>query len=152
MQPFGYPASAPFCGWPHKYDGWNSGRHISLWGNLKIEAGPKEHWAGRSERWLTIYQSQQATQACGLSSFIHAHLCASPWAVACRLLSPWDSPGKNTGLGCHALLQGVFPTQGLNPHLVFPALRSGFFTMSITWEAPKLPMDLHIVCVSLRRK
>ena len=25
-----------------------------------------------------------------------------------------DSPGKNTGMGCHALLQGIFPTQGLN--------------------------------------
>ena len=28
-----------------------------------------------------------------------------------RLLCPWDSPGKNTGVGCHALLQGIFPTQ-----------------------------------------
>ena len=26
-----------------------------------------------------------------------------------------DSPGKNTGVGCHALLQGIFPIQGLNP-------------------------------------
>ena len=26
-----------------------------------------------------------------------------------------DSPGENTGMGCHALLQGIFPTQGLNP-------------------------------------
>ena len=26
-----------------------------------------------------------------------------------------DSPGKNTGMGCHVLLQGIFPTQGLNP-------------------------------------
>ena len=30
-----------------------------------------------------------------------------------RLLSPWDSPGKNTGVGCQALLQEIFPTQGL---------------------------------------
>ena len=30
----------------------------------------------------------------------------------------WDSPGKNTGVGCHALLQGIFPTQGSNPGLV----------------------------------
>ena len=29
-----------------------------------------------------------------------------------------DSPGKNTGVGCHALLQGIFPTQGLNPGLL----------------------------------
>ena len=28
-----------------------------------------------------------------------------------------DSPGKNTGVGCHALLQGIFPTPGLNPGL-----------------------------------
>ena len=29
-----------------------------------------------------------------------------------------DSPGKNTGAGCHALLQGIFPTQGSNSHLL----------------------------------
>jgi len=29
-----------------------------------------------------------------------------------------DSPGKNTGVGCHALLQGIFPTQGSNPSLL----------------------------------
>ena len=35
------------------------------------------------------------------------------------LLGPWDFPGKNTGVGCHFLLQGIFPTQELNrglPH------------------------------------
>ena len=32
-----------------------------------------------------------------------------------RLFCPWDSPGRNTGVGCHALLQGIFLTQGLNP-------------------------------------
>ena len=31
-----------------------------------------------------------------------------------RLLCPWDFPGKNTGVGCHFLLQGIFPTQGSN--------------------------------------
>ena len=34
-----------------------------------------------------------------------------------RLLCPWDSPGKNTGVGCHSLLQGIFQTQGSNPGL-----------------------------------
>ena len=34
-----------------------------------------------------------------------------------RLLCSWDSPGKNTGLCCHALLQGIFPSQGSNPVL-----------------------------------
>ena len=31
-----------------------------------------------------------------------------------RLFCPWNSPGKNTGVGCHSLLQGIFPTLGLN--------------------------------------
>ena len=35
-----------------------------------------------------------------------------------RLLCPWNFPAKNTGVGCHVLLQGIFPTQGLSPHLL----------------------------------
>ena len=34
-----------------------------------------------------------------------------------RHLCLWDSPGNNIGVGCHALLQGIFPTQGWNPGL-----------------------------------
>ena len=37
--------------------------------------------------------------------------------VACQLHCPWDSPGKNTGVGCHAL-QGIVLTQGSNLHLL----------------------------------
>ena len=46
---------------------------------------------------------------------------ATLWTVAARLLWPWDSPGKNTGVifrSYHALLQGIFPTQGSNPSLL----------------------------------
>ena len=35
-----------------------------------------------------------------------------------QLLCPWDSPGKNTGVGRHFLLQGIFQTKGSNPHLL----------------------------------
>ena len=49
------------------------------------------------------------------------------------------SPGKNTGVGCNALLQGIFPTQESNPSLLqCPALAGGFFTTNITWELPYL--------------
>ena len=34
-----------------------------------------------------------------------------------RLLCLWNPPGKNTGVGCHSLLQGILPTQGWNPTL-----------------------------------
>ena len=44
------------------------------------------------------------------SRFSHVWLFATPWAVPTRLLHPWDSPGKNTGVGRHSLLQGIFPT------------------------------------------
>ena len=45
-------------------------------------------------------------------------LFATPWIVACtKLLHPWDFQGKSTGVGCHCLLQGIFPTQGSNPGL-----------------------------------
>ena len=35
-----------------------------------------------------------------------------------RLLCPWNSPGQSTGVGSHSLLQGILPTQGLNPGLL----------------------------------
>ena len=45
-----------------------------------------------------------------------------------RLLHSWDSPGKSTGVGCHFLLQGIFPTQGLNPGL--PHCRQTLYHLS----------------------
>ena len=41
---------------------------------------------------------------------------------------PWDSPGKNTGVGCHFLLQGIFPSQGLNSGL--PHCRQTLYPLS----------------------
>ena len=46
-----------------------------------------------------------------------------------RLLCPWDSPGKNTGVDCRAFLQGIFQTQGWNPHLL----------SLLHWRAGSLP-------------
>ena len=54
-------------------------------------------------------------------------------------LCPWDSSGKNTGMGCHFLLQGIFLTQELNPHLLSLALAGEFFATSATWVAKSLP-------------
>ena len=46
-------------------------------------------------------------------------LFVTPWTVALHgLLCPWGSPAKNTGVGCRALLQGIFLTQGLNQRLL----------------------------------
>ena len=45
-----------------------------------------------------------------------------------RLLCPWDFPGKSAGVGCHFLLQGIFPTQGSKPH-------------RLLWQADSLPLS-----------
>ena len=48
-----------------------------------------------------------------------------------RFLCPWDSPDKNTGLGSHFLLQGIFPTQGSNSCLsLSPALQADSLPLS----------------------
>ena len=47
-----------------------------------------------------------------------------------RFLCSWDSPGKNTGVGYHVLLQGIFPTQGLNPRLL----------SLLYWDSGSLPL------------
>ena len=51
-----------------------------------------------------------------LGCFNHVRLHATPWTLAHpRLLCPWDSPGKNTRVDCHFLLQRIFQTQGSKP-------------------------------------
>ena len=52
-----------------------------------------------------------------------------------RLLCPWNFPGKNTGVGCHSLLQEIFPTQGLNPGL--PHCRQTLYRLSHLRPAAK---------------
>ena len=72
-----------------------------------------------------------------LSRFSHVQLFG---LQPTRLLCPWDSPGKNTGVGCHFLLQGIFPDPGIEPvSLMSPALAIGFFTTSATWDGLPFP-------------
>ena len=52
-----------------------------------------------------------------VKSLSRVRLFATLWTVAPRLLRPWDFLGKNTGVGCHFLLQGIFLTQGSNSGL-----------------------------------
>ena len=56
-------------------------------------------------------------------------LFATPQTVACRLLRPWDFPGKSAGVDCHFLLQGTFLTQELNPSLLHCRQMLGISTL-----------------------
>ena len=53
-----------------------------------------------------------------------------------------DAPGKNTEVGCHALLQGIFPTQGLNPRL--PHCRQNLYQLSYQ-ESPDVSTVLDFI-------
>ena len=57
-------------------------------------------------------------------------LFATPWTVAYQASRPWDSPGKNTGVGYHFLLQGISLTQGSNLRLL----------CLLHWQVDSLPL------------
>ena len=68
-----------------------------------------------------------------VQSFSFVQLFTTPWLWHARVLCPWNFPGKNTGVGCHALLQGVFLTQGSNLGL----------SHLLHWQVDCLTTELH---------
>ena len=77
-----------------------------------------------------FYTSPMCMCVCSVSRCSRVRLFATHGLQAARLLCPWDSPGKNTGVDCHALLQGIFPTQRLNLCLLH----------LLQWQAGSLPL------------
>ena len=77
---------------------------------------------------------QQCSRHCsGCWRYVNSSACLTlcdPMDCS-RLLCPWDSPGRNTGMGCHFLLQGIFMTQGSNPHFLCP----------LHWQVGSLPLQ-----------
>ncbi|XDA71986.1 hypothetical protein R6Z07F_002275 [Ovis aries] len=65
-----------------------------------------------------------------LSPCSPVQLIVTLWTVATRLLCPKDSPGKNTGVCCQAIFQGIFLTQGSNKRLL----------CLLHWQAGFLPL------------
>ena len=67
-----------------------------------------------------------------------------------RLFCLWFSPGKSTVVGCHSLLQGIFPTRGLNPCLLHLLHQRVDSLPLATWEATGLnvgpPKDMLTSC------
>ena len=66
-----------------------------------------------------------------LSYFNHVWCYVALWTIASQ--NPQDSPGRNIGVGCHALLQGIFLTQGLNLH-VLCLLHSQACSLPLKWS------------------
>ena len=76
---------------------------------------------------LVIYVLWKDTKS---NKYVHSHSVVSDslWPHA---LCPWDFQGKNTGVGCPFLLQGIFPTQGWNPSLLH----------LLHWQTGSLPLS-----------
>ena len=95
----------------------------------------REQIGGGAVKWMKLvkgvkkynpssYKNRQEDVRCSTVTIVErkvlvAQSCLfeTPWTVPARLLCPWDSPDKNTGVGCHSFHQGIFPTQALNPGL-----------------------------------
>ena len=92
--------------------------------------GKQRSWGktGRAERGGFLLQPRRQWE----SESVHCSVlsdCLRPHGLwPSRLRCPWDSPGKNTGVGCHFLLQGLFPTQVSNPSL--PHCRQTLYCLS----------------------
>ena len=77
------------------------------------------------------------------SHFNHVRLCNPMDYSSPDFSVHGNSPGKNTGVGCHALLQGIFPTQGSNlyPHVSCGSCIAGRF---FTTEPPGKPIRMYV--------
>ena len=94
----------------YRWGNWDSG--------IKWFAETQLLWGGRTGTWNPSPLILNVSPVPSQSSWM--------WTLLC----PWDSPGKNTRVGCSFLLQGIFPTQGLNPSLL----------CLLRWQAGSLPL------------
>ena len=115
--------------------------HKSLEENPKHQKGMKH----QLPFWFKPRESSAEDSGKQYSNFWPAETADSVWRMCSvmsdclqlhrleptRLSSPWNSPGKNTKVCFHVLLQGIFLTQGSNPHLL-PLLH---------WQADSLPLS-----------
>ena len=117
------------------------------WGNLLFT------WEGIC---LKFYQCHLYGCVC-VRSVISDSL--SPPRTVARLC-PWNFSGRNTGGGCHFLLQGIFPIQGLNPRLLhcqedscswhlLLLLFSHSLLVALGTAVPQGPWEAHIVWIKI---
>ena len=94
-------------------------------------------WDDRVTEFIKTLNVKTSFQKC-INRYVYMYVCALsrvrlsviPGTVARQTtLCPWDFSGKNTGVGCHSLLQRDLSDPGIEPaSLVSPALAGGFFT------------------------
>ena len=115
--------------WPRQFLGV-----YSPWGRKESD---KIGWLNNNSNEVSPFvkqRNQQYLHDCvHVQVLIRVQLFAALWPVAPKILYPWNFSCKNIEMDCHFLLQGIFPTQGLNPGLLHfniskSALAGGFFS------------------------
>ena len=140
-------------GWsPSEWTGWislqskglskvfcvlKSKRKIAMCNELRGELG---RWDWRSNQgknqWANIDQKKWKSFAVLyiVSCSVRSDSLRPHGLQPARLLCPWDFPGKNTGMDCHFLLQGILLTQGLNLCLLCAALKADTLSTELDWH------------------
>ena len=106
---------------------WGSG--LSTWGHVWVVSDTDSTgfmsldtsttWGPKAQpHWLECNVHITFQCACVPNHFSCVWLLVTLWTVACQIPLSIGFPSMNTGVGCRALLQGVFPTQRSNPHLL----------------------------------
>ena len=123
------PLSVGSTGWPYqvKEDPKGEARRLKkLWWKiyfadcadlLKGSFGTKTSHG--THGWAAEQKQNQLIHSEWVSEVSESHSVVSDSLWPCRLYSPRNSPGQNTGVGSLSLLQGIFPTQGSNPGLSY---------------------------------
>ena len=106
--------------------------------SLSAHSGWKVHLT------MTCYEPErgQGVRACSVVSD-----ALWPYGLSrARFLCPWNFPGKNTEVGCHFLLQGIFLTQGSNPSLLHLLHCRRILYHCVAWEAWAGYIYIYITC------
>ena len=119
LRPWDFSGKSTGVGCHHEYSGLISFRIdwfdlFAVQGTLKSLL--QHHNEKSSILWCSAFFMVQLShcRSVSISRSVVSDSLLSHGLWPTMLLCPWNSPGKNTGVGCHFLLQGIFPTQGLN--------------------------------------
>ena len=120
---------------------WNEKKkkkRIPEWVAMSSSRGSSWPRGGTHVSCLLHWQERSFHFPCVLSHFSHVHLFATLWTcsppgscIAHQASLSVNFPGKKTGVGHHAILQGIFPTQGLNLSLL----------SLLPWQSSSLPLE-----------
>ena len=121
---------------------------------IKLRHYMRKQWK-RNQNSNNSFKVQMVPDLCVCRVLSRAWLLVTPWTAAHQAPLSMDFPGKNTGVGCHALIERIFPTQRSNPHLLFLLhYRSILYPLSHqgspTYNDPTYDFMMHLVEILLR--